>query len=332
MASGSIANVESGRYNLRTREKSGRSGGAAKGSGIVKREKSRKGGNRANVSRERTDTKPLEPSQRILTGQQTVRKRKAVEDAAEEVISEPGRKRQRTPEQLPPTPNSEKRKTTRGRSQRSVTPIHSHDTRTTRKLRDYTTSPTREASLGRNQTPSSSNDVSQSMEETTLQIPGPRSSNIPLQSASTAPSSLEGVNTDDTNGIMQRPALEPPFEYTPPIAIRHVNQDLSHETEAQLPEPPPAEPEFARLLEYPRPSNSPNSGAHSLDILAVAAAQSSNESLNTLSETRVLDTTHETTGNTNQAQGVSESIQEISPGDLDNLDMQEIIPGLFLGS
>jgi hypothetical protein len=326
MESGNLGNLHGGRYALRTRDKSGRSGGAATDIRVIK-EKGSSVGKRVRRCPKRKETNLAEPP---LRASKTVRKRKAGGDAD---INPTSVKLQKTPEVLPPTPASESRKsTTRQRSHGSAIATHLYNTRVNQISTEDTSSPTPESNLNRIQTGDNSNDVPERKEDTSLQtvdhqitavsdLPsGPRFANL-------------GIINDDREDVpIQQPSLDPPFEYIPSHGTREMQEEGTQGSDMRLPEILPREPEFARLLDYTRPGEA---GTGGLDILAGVASQSSNETFIQLSETSTPKSTAivEAVERDHTVPEVTATAQEASVANkMERLDMQEIIPGLYLGS
>jgi hypothetical protein len=125
-----------------------------------------------------------------------------------------------------------------------------------------------------------------------------------------------------------QPALDPPFEYIPSHGTSEMQEEGWQGSEISLPEILPIEPEFARLLDYALPGESRTGG---LDILAGVASQSSNETFIGLSEISI--PVSEAVEGNNPALEVTETAHKASMANsMERLDMQEIIPGLYLGS
>lgn len=320
--------VQSGRYVLRTKDKSGKSGGAAVEMGIVKKEEiSTSGGNKVKRCRKRKAEKPSEPRQ---GASRTVRKREVGDDT--DINLGRTRKRRKTPEVLPPTPTSEKRKAIiRQRSRTSTSVTHGYNTRANPNPKGNTLPPTPDSVIESIQTHTVSNDVPKPMEDISVELVDNQHSTTPnLPTASTF-LDLGFTNENGKDVSTKQPALEPPFEYIPTPGTRESHEKTSEEAEIRLPEPLTLEPEFARLLDYTLPENS---GTSSLDVLAGVASRTSNETFSGFSETSTQDPkliAEEVEQNT-PIQGVTENLRASSVNNMDDLDMQEIIPGLFLGS
>jgi hypothetical protein len=319
MESGNLGNLHGGRYALRTRDKSGRSGGAALDIGVVKE----KGSSVAKRVRRCPKRKEINLAEPPLRASKKVRKRKAGGDAD---INPTSVKRQKTPEVLPPTPASESRKsTTRQRSHGSAIATHLHDTRVNRISRGDTSRPTPESDLDRLQTHSNSNDVPERTEDTSFETADHQITAIPNLPSDSRFANLEILNDNREDVPMQQPTLDPPFEYIPSHGAREMQEEGTQGSDMRLPEILPIEPEFARLLNYTRPGES---GTGGLDILAGVASQSSNET-----STTKLTAIVEAVERDHTVPEVTATAQEASVANkMERLDMQEIIPGLYLGS
>jgi hypothetical protein len=121
---------------------------------------------------------------------------------------------------------------------------------------------------------------------------------------------------DETTRSTDPTILEPPFEYTPPARAK----------KSGIPELLEVEPEFARVLEYVAPQNEGSSHVQGLDILAGVASQDlSDFSIPAAAEL-------ENSGPSPVVGNGPGSTVTTETASAQALDMQEIVPGLFLGS
>jgi hypothetical protein len=134
------------------------------------------------------------------------------------------------------------------------------------------------------------------------------------------PSQPHGRTSADKSNSADHAVLETPFEYTPP--------EKAKRTTTEVPEVLEIEPTFARVLEYVAHENEGPRTTLPLNILAGITLQ-------TISEQSIpsADRTQERTCPPTDLETEPEStITAHAVGPSQSLDMQEIVPGLFLGS
>jgi hypothetical protein len=167
-------------------------------------------------------------------------------------------------------------------------------------------------------------------------LPTPRSETPQVRDASTStpilpqiasfplppdiPSLPHGHSLSDKSTLVGRSVLDTPFEYTPP--------EKPKTTTTEVPEVLEIEPKFARVLEYVALDNEGPRTMLPLNILAgIASPTISEQSLPSA------DRAQERTCPPTDLETEPEStITAHAVGPSQSLDMQEIVPGLFLGS